>query len=123
TGLQQLPPIAPPFIYYPYANSEVFPLVGSGSRCAVGGPIFRRADFASTAKRMFPDYYEGKWLAVDFSRGWIMSISMKENGDYESMEQFLPSYQPIQPIDMKFGPEGDLYVLEYGSTYFAKSAT
>ncbi len=123
TGLQQLPPIARPFIYYPYANSEEFPIVGSGSRCAVGGPIFRRADFASDAKRLFPDYYEGKWLAVDFSRGWIMAISMKENGDYDSMEQFLPSYHPIQPIDMKFGPEGDLYVLEYGSTYFAKSAT
>jgi cytochrome c len=46
---------------------------------------------------------------------------MDEKGDYESMERFLPSYQPIEPIDMKFGPEGDLYVLEYGNNWFKKS--
>ena len=37
------------------------------------------------------------------------------------MERFLPSYQPIEPIDIKFGPSGDLYVLEYGSNWFRKS--
>ncbi|HEY8734153.1 MAG TPA: PKD domain-containing protein, partial [Puia sp.] len=51
----------------------------------------------------------------------IMAITMKENGDYKSMEKFLPSYQPIEPIDIKFGPNGDLYVLEYGSNWFRKS--
>src|SRR5439155_15888294 len=39
----------------------------------------------------------------------------------QSMERFLPAYQPIEPIDMKFGTEGDLYVLEYGSNWFRKS--
>lgn len=121
TGLELLPPVAKPFIYYPYGPSEEFPLVGSGSRSATGGPIYHRADFKEDAKRPFPSYYEGKWIATDFSRGWIMAITMKDNGDYESMERFLPSYHPVQPIDMQFGPEGDLYVLEYGSTWFAKS--
>jgi cytochrome c len=37
------------------------------------------------------------------------------------MERFLPSYIPIEPIDIKFGPDGDLYVLEYGSNWFRKS--
>ena len=32
-----------------------------------------------------------------------------------------PSYQPIEPIDIKFGPSGDLYVLEYGSGWFQKN--
>ena len=45
----------------------------------------------------------------------------EENGDYKAMERFLPSYQPIEPIDIKFGPNGDLYVLEYGSNWFRKS--
>lgn len=120
TGLKNLPPAQPAFISYPYGSSDKFPIVGAGARCAVGGPIFHTDDF-SKATRTFPAYYEGKWLATDLSRGWIMSISMKENGDYKSMERFLPSYQPIEPIDMKFGPEGDLYVLEYGSNWFRKS--
>jgi cytochrome c len=120
TGITELPPAQPAFISYPYRNSEKFPLVGSGSRCAVGGPIYRRSNFSS-ARRPWPGYYEGKWIAADLSRGWIMAISMKENGDYKSMEKFLPSYQPIEPIDIKYGPNGDLYVLEYGSNWFRKS--
>jgi cytochrome c len=120
TGLTELPPAQPAFISYPYRNSEKFPLVGSGSRCAVGGPVYRRSNFTG-AKRPFPGYYEGKWIVADLSRGWIMAIRMKENGDYQSMEKFLPTYQPIEPIDIKFGPNGDLYVLEYGSNWFRKS--
>ena len=120
TGLTELPPAQTAFIAYPYRNSEKYPLVGSGGRCAVGGPVFRRSNF-SNAKRSYPGYYEGKWIVADLSRGWIMAISMKGNGDYKSMERFLPSYQPIEPIDIKFGPNGDLYVLEYGSNWFRKS--
>jgi cytochrome c len=120
TGLQELPSAQPAFISYPYGISEKFPEVGTGSRCAVGGPVYRNSDFKN-AKRPFPGYYEGKWLAADLSRGWIMSISMDEKGDYKSMEHFLSSYQPIEPIDIKFGPNGDLYVLEYGSNWFRKS--
>lgn len=120
TGLTDLPPAQPAFISYPYGISDKFPEVGTGSRCAVGGPVYHADNFTG-AKRPFPAYYEGKWLAADLSRGWIMSISMKENGDYAGMERFLPSYQPIEPIDMKFGPDGDLYVLEYGSNWFRKS--
>ncbi|MES1215119.1 MAG: c-type cytochrome, partial [Bacteroidota bacterium] len=68
--------------------------------------------------RPWPDYYEGKWLATDFMRGWIMSISMDEQGNYKSMERFMPNENFSSAIDMKFGPEGDLYVLEYGSSWF-----
>ncbi len=121
TGLNELPPAQPAFISYPYGTSDKFPLVGTGSRCSVGGPIYHRSNFAEDAKRPYPGYYEGKWLAADLSRGWIMAITMNDNGDYQSMERFLPSYQPVEPIDIKFGPDGDLYVLEYGSNWFRKS--
>lgn len=120
TGLRELFPTAPSFIYYPYGVSEKFPQVGSGSRSATGGPIYHRADFKAP-KRPWPAYYEGKWIAADFSRGWIMAITMNAQGDYESMERVLPSYHPVQPIDIKFGPDGDLYILEYGSNWFRKS--
>jgi cytochrome c len=120
TGLRELPPAAPAFIFYPYGPSEKFPEVGSGGRSATGGPIYRRADFPKAA-RPFPDYYEGKWLAADLSRGWIMAIAIDDKGNYQSMERFVPAYRPSEIIDLKFGPDGDLYVLDYGSTWFAKS--
>lgn len=121
TGLRELPPAQPAMIYYPYAASEEFPLVGSSSRCAIGGPVYRRSDFVSP-ERPFPAYYEGKWLIADYSRFWIMSVTLDEEGKYKSMERFAPDYHPVQPLDIKFGPEGDLYVLEYGSNP-ARSST
>ena len=120
TGLTELPPLAPSFIYYPYAISEKFPEVGSGGRSATGGPIYRQAD-RPQAKRPWPAYFEGKWIATDLSRRWFMRIAMAENGDYQSMERFLRKYRPVEPIDLKFGPEGDLYVLEYGGRWFQYS--
>ena len=117
TGLQDLPPAQKALIWYPYAQSDTFKLVGSSGRSATGGPVFRKADFKNAA-RPFPEYYEGKWLATDFMRGWIMSISMDEQGNYKSMERFMPSENFSSALDMKFGPEGDLYVLEYGSSWF-----
>ena len=121
TGLRELPPAQPAFIAYSYETSEKYPELGSGAHSAVGGPIYHRSEFKADAKRPFPSYYEGKWLIAEFERGLIMSVTMDEDSRYVSMEQFLPGYRPLQPIDITFGPEGDLYVLDYGSVWFAKS--
>ncbi|MEY4646526.1 MAG: hypothetical protein RIQ98_362, partial [Bacteroidota bacterium] len=117
TGLRELPPATKAMIWYPYGTSDEFPLVGSSGRSATGGPVFHRSDFPN-GKRVFPSYYEGKWLIVEFMRGWIMAVTMDENGNYKSMERFMPNTTFGSAIDMDFSPEGDLYVLEYGSAWF-----
>jgi cytochrome c len=117
TGMTNLPAAQPAFVWYPYAVSDEFPLLGSGGCSAVGGPVYRRADFSKTA-RAFPRYYEGKWFVTDWVRGWIMAITMDEKGNYQSMERFLPGLTLKGPIDMDFGPDGDLYIMEYGNGVF-----
>ncbi|HEX2780440.1 MAG TPA: ThuA domain-containing protein, partial [Gemmatimonadaceae bacterium] len=117
TGLTELPPAQNAFIWYPYGPSPEFPLVGSGGRTAMAGPVFYRDDFRGAA-RPFPQYYDGKLITYDWMRGWIMAVTMKPNGDFASMEGFMPSYKFSNPVDMQFGPDGDLYVLEYGTAWF-----
>jgi cytochrome c len=117
TGLKELPLPEKAFIYYPYSTSDEFPLVGSSGRSATGGPVFRRADFKN-APRPFPGYFEGKWIITEFMRGWIMAVTLDENGNYKSMERLFPTENFSSAIDMKFAPDGDLYVLEYGSAWF-----
>jgi cytochrome c len=117
TGLTVLPPARGAFIWYPYGPSAEFPLVGSGGRTAMAGPVYHRDDFARAA-RPFPQWYDGKLLIYDWMRGWIMAVTMAPNGDFVSMERFMPSEKFSNPIDMQFGPDGDLYVLEYGTAWF-----
>jgi cytochrome c551/c552 len=47
---------------------------------------------------------------------------MKENGDYDNMESFMPSTSFAAPVDMEVGPDGRLYILEYGKGWFTKNA-
>ena len=117
TGLTTLPPAQKAFIWYPYGESPEFPLVGSGGRNAMAGPVFYGDAFAK-AERAFPKYYEGKLLIYEWMRGWIMAVTMDKNGNYQSMERFMPSYKFSNPMDMEFAENGDLYMLEYGSGWF-----
>lgn len=118
TGLQELPPAQKAFIWYPYGESKEFPLVGNGGRNAMAGPVFYSEDF-KTAARAFPNYYEGKLFIYDWMRGWIMSVTLDKEGNYSSMERFMPSYKFSNPMDMEFAANGDLYMLEYGSGWFS----
>lgn len=118
TGLKVLPPAQKAFIWYPYASSQEFPLVGSGGRNAMAGPVFY-ADQFKNAPGVFPDYYNGKLLAYDWMRGWIMAVTMDGKGDFASMERFMPSYKFSNPMDMEFADNGDLYMLEYGTGWFS----
>jgi cytochrome c len=117
TGLKVLPPAQKAFIWYPYAESKEFPLVGSGGRNAMAGPVFYSEDFKNSS-RAFPKYYDGKFLEYEWMRGWIMAVTMDKDGNYTSMERFMPSYKFSNPMDMEFAENGDLYMLEYGSGWF-----
>src|SRR4029079_4133427 len=108
------------FIWYPYASSPEFPIVGSGGRAAAAGPVFHRDHFRG-APRPFPQYYDGKLFIYEFMRHWIMAVTMDAKGDLVSIEQFMPSAKFSAPIEMEFGPSGDLYVLEYGTGWFQGS--
>lgn len=120
TGLVELPAMSPSFVYYPYEASELFPELETGGRSATGGPVYHRADFQSP-DRPWPAYFEGKWLISELSRRMILAVEMDADGNYVGMERLFPSYRPVEPIDMKFGPSGDLYVLEYGGRWFRGS--
>ena len=117
TGLKELPPAKKAFIWYPYGESKEFPLVGSGGRNAMAGPVFYSEDFKN-ATRAFPKYYDKKLIIYEWMRGWIMAVTLDEKGNYQSMERFMPSYKFSNPMDMEFDTNGDLYMLEYGSGWF-----
>ncbi|QHW00428.1 ThuA domain-containing protein [Spirosoma endbachense] len=120
TGLTELPLAQKAFTWYPYSTSTEFPLVGSGGRNAMAGPVYY-ADEVKNTPHAFPAYYNGKLLIYDWMRGWIMAVTMDKLGNYQSMERFMPSYTFSNPMDMEFAADGDLYMLEYGSGWFTQN--
>ncbi|MBN8858395.1 MAG: ThuA domain-containing protein [Sphingobacteriales bacterium] len=119
TGLRNLPPVAPAFIWYPYAPSADFPQVGTGGRNAMAGPVYYTDMFPKETR--YPDYYNDKLFIYDWIRGWMKVITMLPNGDFDMMEPFMEHTKFHNAIDVEVGPDGRLYVLEYGSGWFAKN--
>ncbi|HTD40527.1 MAG TPA: PQQ-dependent sugar dehydrogenase, partial [Mucilaginibacter sp.] len=121
TGLTELPPTQSAFIWYSYGASKEFPLLGAGGgRCAMGGPFYRAEDY-KTAARPFPQYYDGKWFIFEWIRDWIEVVSMDKDGNYKGLERFMPHSQFSHPMAMRFGSDGDMYVLEYGQGWFMQN--
>jgi cytochrome c551/c552 len=46
---------------------------------------------------------------------------MGPKGEYKSMEPFMGNISLAAPIDMEQGPDGKLYILEYGKGWFSKN--
>jgi len=120
TGLTELPPAQPAFIWYPYALSPEFPELGTGGRNAMAGPVYYTDRYPAATR--YPDYYNGKLFIYDWIRGWIKSVTLQPNGDFEQMEPFIPHTVLHNCIDMEAGPDGKLYLLEYGTGWFEKNA-
>jgi cytochrome c len=116
TGMKVLPPAQKPMIWYPYGESREFPILGKGSRSAMAGPVYHAADFPKASR--FPDYYDGKLFIFEWARSWVNAVSLDQDGGLARIEPFLPDQDWYKPIDMKFGPDGALYVLQYGANYF-----
>lgn len=119
TGLNHLPPAQPAMIAYPYKASDKYPELGLGGRCAIGGDFYRYDANASSPNK-FPEHYDGTLFVADWMRNWVFSLRFDKNENYERDEQFMASNGDFRrPIDMAFGKDGLLYMLEYGSVYGA----
>ncbi|MDB4286311.1 PQQ-dependent sugar dehydrogenase, partial [bacterium] len=118
TGSRDLPPAQSAFIYYAKSKSTVFPRLTQGSNSAMAGPVYYIPETATDSKVKFPAYFEGKLFIYEWARSWINLVTMKENGDLEKIEPFLTSEEWVKPIEMEFGPDGAMYMLEYGKNYF-----
>ncbi|MDF9874404.1 PQQ-dependent sugar dehydrogenase [[Kitasatospora] papulosa] len=112
TGLTDLPAAQPAWI--PYDGGSV-PEFGSGSESPMGGPVYRY-DAASTSPVKFPESFDGDFFAGEFGRKWVKRIEQAGDGTVQSVNAF--PWQGTQVMDMAFGPDGALYVLDYGTGYF-----
>ncbi|MBO3677530.1 PQQ-dependent sugar dehydrogenase [Streptomyces sp. NEAU-YJ-81] len=112
TGLTDLPPAQEAWI--PYDGASV-PEFGSGSESPMGGPVYRY-DASLDSPVKFPESYDGNFFAGEFGRRWIKRIEQGTDGTVQKINDF--PWSGTQVMDMAFGPDGALYVLDYGTGYF-----
>lgn len=117
-GLKKLPPARKALIWYGKAPSREFPQLGQGSNSALSGPHYNTLIKNPVS---LPAYYKDKWFIYDWARSWIRVVTLTPKGGVAMIEPFLDGLKWVKPIDMELGPDGALYVLEYGQNYFMKN--
>ena len=121
TGVKELPPAQKAMIWYNDGSSLRFPLLGKGGQSAMAGPVYY-SDMFPSAPYKLSDYYHGKLFIYDWVRRWFMAVTLDDNGNYVRMEPFLDHLEFVAPTDMQFSSDGAIYILEYGTNWFAKNS-
>ncbi|MEV6986637.1 carbohydrate-binding protein [Sphaerisporangium sp. NPDC051017] len=111
TGLTTLPAAKPSWIRYG-GDAGSPPDFGGGSESPMGGPVYRYDASLNSAVK-FPQSLDGRYFAGEYGRRWIKAIQVNADGSPGDIGAF--PWTGTQVMDMAFGPDGALYVLDYGT--------
>jgi cytochrome c len=121
TGGNQLPPAQSAFIYYPHSLSARFPAVNAGGgRTAMAGPVYYYDEQAQSPHRL-PAVYDHHLFIYEWSRNWIIAVRLGEDESItnprKDLHRFLPGMTFKRPMDMELGPDGCLYLIQWGTQW------
>ncbi|MBY0275759.1 ThuA domain-containing protein, partial [Candidatus Binatia bacterium] len=112
----------PPVLAYDYLTVSELALGnardqngGLTGRSAMAGAVVRRPP--GKAPFRLPDTYEGALFMTDWTRDVIAAVEVDRRGKLERVRRVAPWIPLHRPIDLEIGPDGALYVLEYGTGY------
>lgn len=122
TGLTNLPPAKPAVIWQ--SNSAAItgtPEIGASGAPMTSGTYSYDADLVSDRK--WPEYFDRKAIWADWNNSRLFTVQMNENGtNYTDINRFLPNLPMVRPHALQFGPDGALYMIEWGSGFNGNNA-
>jgi cytochrome c len=101
-------------MFYPAGQSSRFPQFGSGGRSAAAGPVYH-FDAALKSATKLPAEYDNCLFLYEWMRNWIVAVKLDANGERVELKRFAPEQSFKHPTDLKLGPDGALYVIEFGT--------
>jgi glucose/arabinose dehydrogenase len=122
TGKRRLPPVEQPEVWYSYGKSKQFPQLEKGGIGPMAGPAYQYDKSATRGRNpvAWPKRYDDTPLFYEWTRDYIKGFHL-DDGDIAAIEDVVPGIVTDNPMDMEFGPDGALYVLEYGDGYFEQN--
>ncbi|GLW09376.1 hypothetical protein Misp01_45050 [Microtetraspora sp. NBRC 13810] len=118
TGLTQLPPSRAAWL--PYGAGQDRAELCCGSLSPMGGNVYNYNP-ALVSDTKFPAEMDGRVFLGEFGRRWIKTATVSGTGGVGAIQPF-PAFTGTQVMDMEFGPDGALYVLDYGTGWFGGDA-
>ncbi|MFD0747244.1 ThuA domain-containing protein [Phytohabitans flavus] len=116
TGLTNLPPAKAATIDYDYSGNPLFPEIGGGG-APMGGPVYRY-DAALVSDRKWPAYFDGKAMFGEWNQNKMYTFQLDDDAKtVVDINQLLTGVTFLRPMDFEFGPDGALYMIEWGTGF------
>ncbi len=120
TGITQLPAAIPATMWMGKSRSGVPEIGGSGAPMTSGAYKFN-AD--STSDRKWPQYFDGKAVFADWNDSRLFSVQLTDDRTkVADVSRMFQDMNFIRPHALQFGPDGALYVIEWGSGFGGNNA-
>jgi len=94
------------------------PEAGFTGRTAIAGTVYAPPE---GARFQLPDAFHDKLLMTDWTRDIIAAVDVTDAGGLAAVTRLLPWETFRRPIDLDVGPDGALYVLEFGTSFFGNN--
>ncbi|MFF5115152.1 ThuA domain-containing protein [Streptosporangium sp. NPDC000509] len=117
TGMTNLPAVKPATVWYNYHLVPEWPEMGNGGGAAPMGGPFYHYDAANPSETKFPAYFDDTPFFYEWSRNYLMEMRLDGSGNMLKTNRFLSNLGFRSPLDMKFGPDGAMYLIEWGVGY------
>jgi cytochrome c len=120
TGITQLPAAIPATMWQGKSTTGVPEIGGSGAPMTSGA---YRYDAANPSNRKWPAYFDGKAVWADWNDSRLFSVQLNDDrSGVADVSRMLQKLNFIRPHALQFGPDGALYVIEWGSGFGGNNA-
>jgi glucose/arabinose dehydrogenase/PKD repeat protein len=121
TGIAQLPPAIEAEVWYGYSTNPLFPEIGGGGAPMAGGVYRYDPDLVSD--REWPEYWDGKAIFGEWNQGNLYTFQLDESvSELVDINALFPDWTFHRPMALQWGPDGALYVIEWGSGFGGNNA-
>ena len=82
----------------------------------MAGPVYYFNPALASAHKL-PQEFDHTLFIYEWSRNWIVAVHLDKNENIVRMEKFCPKMTFKRPMDMELGPDGCLYLIEFGTAW------
>ncbi|UMG93968.1 ThuA domain-containing protein [Nocardioides sp. TF02-7] len=120
TGLTELPPAIPADMWQGKSTTGNPEIGGSGAPMTSGTYAF---DPDLESDRKWPEYFDGKAIWADWNDSRLFEVQMNEDHDeVVDVSRLFAGMSMVRPHALQFGPDGALYMIEWGSGFNGNNA-
>lgn len=111
--------MTPAVVWYPNRPSERWPTLGSGASGLMAGPVY---DYEGDGALALPERLHGRLFMLEWHRDMVVTAPVNGDGTLDVSVLWPMFHREVRhPMDAAIGPDGAVYLVEYGRGFYNRT--